>query len=131
MDLWYPQKYFNINLFQHEHLAITIAHVLLISCMKTIVCEKFVVGNIYEKKICGKKFSSYQATNHYKLLYFFMVRKFLSYLAYNENFFMPNFSQTTVLAYSSQYAIYYTVIFFKLYCTVGHSSILWITCEVT
>ena len=28
-----PQKYFKMNLFQHEHLAITIVHRLLISRM--------------------------------------------------------------------------------------------------
>ena len=33
VGLWYPRKYFNINLFQHEHLAITIVNVLLISRM--------------------------------------------------------------------------------------------------
>ena len=33
VNLWYPQKYFNMNLFQHEHSAITIVHVLLISHM--------------------------------------------------------------------------------------------------
>ena len=33
VGLWYPRKYFNMNLFQHEHLAITIVHVLLISYM--------------------------------------------------------------------------------------------------
>ena len=43
----------------------------------TIVWEKLVVGNIHEKKLRGKKFLSQQATNHYKLLYFFVVRKFL------------------------------------------------------
>ena len=26
--------------------------------MRTVVWEKFAVGNIHEKKICGKKFSS-------------------------------------------------------------------------
>ena len=34
------------------------------------------VGNIHEKKIYGKNFSSLQATDHYKLLYLFVVRKF-------------------------------------------------------
>ena len=28
MGLWYPKKYFNMNLFQHEHLAITIVHIV-------------------------------------------------------------------------------------------------------
>ena len=28
VGLWYPRKYFNMNLFQHEHLAITIAHIV-------------------------------------------------------------------------------------------------------
>ena len=37
----------------------------------TVVWEKFVVGNIHEKK-----FSSVQATDHYKLLYLFVVTKF-------------------------------------------------------
>ena len=27
VGLWYPRKYFNMNLFQHEHLAITIVHI--------------------------------------------------------------------------------------------------------
>ena len=42
----------------------------------TVVWFKLAVGNIHEKKFCGKKFSSQQATNHYKLLYFFVVIKF-------------------------------------------------------
>ena len=33
VGLWYPRKHFNMNLFQHEHLAIIIVHVLLISRM--------------------------------------------------------------------------------------------------
>ena len=33
VGLLYPRKYFNMNLFQQKHLAITIVHVLLISCM--------------------------------------------------------------------------------------------------
>ena len=51
-----------------------------------VAWEKLVVGNIHEKKFRGKKFSSQQATNHYKLLYFFVVRKFSSYVASDENF---------------------------------------------
>ena len=39
----------------------------------TIVWEKFMVGNIHEK-FHGKKIL---ATDHYKLLYLFMVRKFV------------------------------------------------------
>ena len=27
VGLWYPRKYFNMNLLQHEHLAITIVHI--------------------------------------------------------------------------------------------------------
>ena len=33
VGLLYPRKYFNMNLFQQKHLAITIVHVLLISRM--------------------------------------------------------------------------------------------------
>ena len=44
--------------------------------LHTVVWFKLAVGNIHEKKFRGKKFSSQQATNHYKLLYFFVVIKF-------------------------------------------------------
>ena len=35
------------------------------------------VGNIHEKKFCGKNFLSWQATDYYKLLYLFVVTKFV------------------------------------------------------
>ena len=35
--VWYPRKYFNMNLFQHENLSVTIAHVLLISHMNITI----------------------------------------------------------------------------------------------
>ena len=41
----------------------------------TVVREQFMVGDIHEKKICGKNLLSWQVTDHCKL-YLFVVRKF-------------------------------------------------------
>ena len=71
MGLWYPRKYFNMNLFQHE-LTFDYNHC---TCIVDIAHE----------------------------------------------YLLPLF----------KYVMYYTVILFKLSCTVGHLSILWITREVT
>ena len=61
--------------------------------MYTVVWEKFVVGNIHEKKICGKKF-------HFSRLHIICNRTILcvlSHPALDEKIFTPNFSQTMLI----------------------------------